>query len=144
MQRKTVFEALHRLPAQLLVVDGLARVLVVPVIPRFKVAAVNSARSAYDNAEATSELEMEDIKREQDRQSKPAAPVNLALVVGLLTLTIRSEGMQQKIFLVVLVFVLFGVLSGVRPDSLAAGRMGAIPPVDSWTASDRPCAAETP
>lgn len=76
--KKTIFEILDGRPAQILVVAGLALVLAAPLIPQFKQAAVNSARSAYDNAEAMIELDMEDIKREQERQSKPSTAVNLA------------------------------------------------------------------
>ncbi|HUO84084.1 MAG TPA: hypothetical protein VM534_03130, partial [Thermoanaerobaculia bacterium] len=48
----------------------------------------------------------------------------LALLVGLLVLTVRAEGPTQKIYLVILVVVLFSALSGVRLDLLAAGHMG--------------------
>jgi hypothetical protein len=190
--KKTIFEKLDGLPAQVLVVAGLALVLVAPLIPQFRMGAVQSARSAYDNAEAMIELDMEDIKREQERQSKATPAINMSaltfeqqqtenqqrqaklaelqrvadekrealmkrydrtvlkrnlleaqrdtagmrwhllvgalgtigLIVGLLTLTVRSDGMTQKVFLIVLLMVLFGALSGVRLDFLAAGQMG--------------------
>jgi hypothetical protein len=190
--KKSIFETLDGAPAQILVVAGLALVLFEPLIPQFKMGAVNSARSAYDNAEAMIELDMEDIKREQERQAKPPASMNMtgmtfeqqqaenqqrqaklaelqrvsdekrealmkrydrtvlkrnllvaqrdaagmrwhlvigwlgsiALIVGLLTLTVRADGMQQKVFLIILLIVLFGALSGVRLDFLAAGQMG--------------------
>jgi len=190
--KKSVFEILDGPPAQILVVAGLALVLFAPLIPQFKMGAVNSARSAYDNAEAMIELDMEEVKREQERQAKPPASGSLtamtfeqqqvenqqrqaklaelqrvadekrealmkrydrtvlkrnllvaqrdaagmrwhlvlgwlgsiALIVGLLTLTVRADGMQQKVFLIVLLIVLFSALSGVRLDFLAAGQMG--------------------
>lgn len=191
MEKKTIFGTLDGMPAQILVVAGLALALFAPLIPQFKMAAVSSARSAYDNAEALINLEMEDIKREQESQSKqdsailasmtfeqrqaqvqqqqnrqaelqrvadekrkelmkrydrPALKRNLlmaqrdaagmrwhmiigwvgtlALIIGLLTLTVRSEAMAQKIFLIVLLLVLFSALSGIRLDVLAAGQMG--------------------
>lgn len=48
----------------------------------------------------------------------------LFLLVGLLTLTLLSEGMRQKILLVVLLVVMFSSLSGVNLDFSAQGRMG--------------------
>jgi hypothetical protein len=49
---------------------------------------------------------------------------SLLLIVGLLALTATTAGVTQKIFLVVLLLVLFSALSGVRVDFLAAGQMG--------------------
>jgi hypothetical protein len=191
MERKTIFTSLNGTRAQVLVVAGLALTLFAPLIPQFRLSRVNSARTAYDNAEALIELEMEEIKREQERQNKQDNVVlasmtyeqrqvesaalqkrqaelqrvaddkrealkkqydrtqlkrrlllaqrdaagmpwhsvigwigSLALIIGLLTLTVLSEGMTQKIYLVVLLLVLFSALSGVRVDFLAAGQMG--------------------
>jgi hypothetical protein len=49
---------------------------------------------------------------------------NAMLLIGLLILTLESEGTRQKIALVVLVVVLFSALSGVSLNFLAAGSMG--------------------
>lgn len=191
MKGKNLFEMLEGFPAQVLVIGGLALVLFAPLIPQFKLAAVSSARSAYDNAEAMIELEMEEIRREQEKANKQddemmasmtyeqrqtrmeeqrkkqkelervadekreelkkrfdrtslkremliaqknAAGMRwhlvlgwlgrLALIAGLLTLTVRAEGVTQKIYLVVLLIVLFSALTGVQLGFLAAGQMG--------------------
>jgi hypothetical protein len=179
------------MPAQILVVAGLALTLFTPLIPRFRYAAVDSARMQFDNAEAMINLEMEELQKEQERerqqsnlalagmsweqqqvhnqeQQKRNAEMQrvaeekrealqkqydrtalkrrhllaqndaagmrwhllvgwlgeFALIVGLLALTATSSGVTQKIFLVVLLVVLFSALSGVRLDFLAAGQMG--------------------
>jgi hypothetical protein len=70
MERKTLFQTLEGRPAQILVVIGLALTLLTPLFPRIRYAAVERARSSYDNAEAMIELEMEEIKREQEREAK--------------------------------------------------------------------------
>lgn len=191
MERKTLFQTLEGRPAQILVVIGLALTLLTPLFPRIRYAAVERARSSYDNAEAMIELEMEEIKREQEREAKDNNVVlagmtweqqqaatqerqkraaelqriadqkrdelkkrydrttlkrrlltaqtsasgmwwhtiigwigSLLLIVGLLALTATTAGVTQKIFLVILLLVLFSALSGVRVDFLAAGQMG--------------------
>jgi flagellar motor protein MotB len=48
----------------------------------------------------------------------------LLLLVGLLVLMLQSEGLRQKVILVVLLVVMFSALSGVNLDFLAQGRMG--------------------
>ncbi|HUF17538.1 MAG TPA: hypothetical protein VMS12_05790 [Thermoanaerobaculia bacterium] len=191
MERRTIFQTLDGRPAQILVIAGLALVLLTPLIPRFRYAAVESARSASDNAEAMIELEMEEIIREQELEVKKnneavagmpwdqqqasaearqkritelqrlaeekreelrkrfdraqlkrsyleaqrnAAGMrwhllvgwlgNVLLIVGLLALTATASGVTQKVFLIILLLVMFSALSGVRVDFLAAGQMG--------------------
>ena len=191
MERTTIFQALEGRPAQILVIAGLALTLMTPLFPNARYAAVERARSSYTNAEEMVELEMEEIKREQERESKENNVVapgtswdqqqaaaqqrqarltelqrladekreelrkrydrtklkrqllaaqtsasgmwwhsvigwagSLLLIVGLLVLTATSTGMTQKVFLVILLIVLFSALSGVRIDFLAAGQMG--------------------
>lgn len=191
MERKTIFQTLEGRPAQMLVVAGLALTLLTPLFPRIRHAAVERARSSYSNAEELIELEMEEIKREQEREGKEnnvalagmtfeqqqastqqrqqrAAELqriadekreelkkrydrtklkrqvltaqnnasgmwwpgiigwigSVLLIIGLLTLTATTAGVTQKVFLVVLLLVLFSELSGVRVDFLAAGQMG--------------------
>lgn len=48
----------------------------------------------------------------------------LLLLLGLLILTVQSEGVRQKVLLVVLLVVMFSALSGVNLDFQAQGRMG--------------------
>jgi len=48
----------------------------------------------------------------------------LLLIVGLLVLMLQSEGLRQKVILIVLLVVMFSALSGVNLDFLAQGRMG--------------------
>jgi hypothetical protein len=191
MERKTIFQTLEGRPAQILVVAGLALTLLTPLFPRIRHAAVERARSSYSNAEELIELEMEEIKREQEREGKETNVVlagmtfeqqqassqqrqqraaelqriadekreelkkrydrtklkrqlltaqtnasgmwwhgiigwigSVLLIIGLLTLTATTAGVTQKVFLVVLLLVLFSELSGVRVDFLAAGQMG--------------------
>ncbi|HUP62182.1 MAG TPA: hypothetical protein VNA69_17380 [Thermoanaerobaculia bacterium] len=49
---------------------------------------------------------------------------NAMLLIGLLVLTLESEGMRQKVALIILLVVLFSALSGVSLNFLAAGSMG--------------------
>ncbi|HLG17937.1 MAG TPA: hypothetical protein VJH03_26075 [Blastocatellia bacterium] len=49
---------------------------------------------------------------------------SLMLVLGLLVLTLQSEGVRQKVVLIVLLVVMFSALSGVNLDFVAQGRMG--------------------
>lgn len=49
------------------------------------------------------------------------------LLLGLLTLTFQSEGTRQKIYLIVLLVVMFSSLSGVNLDVAAQGHMGDAP-----------------
>lgn len=51
----------------------------------------------------------------------------LMLLLGLLVLTLQSEGLKQKVILIVLLVVMFSALSGVNLDFLAQGRMGEAP-----------------
>jgi hypothetical protein len=191
MERKTIFQTLDGRPAQILVVAGLALTLLTPLFPRMRYAAVERARSSFSNAEEMIELEMEEIKREQEREGKENSAAlggmtweqqqaanqqrqqrtaelqriadekreelkkrydrtklkrqlltaqnsasgmwwhtiigwlgSVLLIVGLLVLTANATGVTQKVFLVVLLLVLFSALSGVRVDFLAAGQMG--------------------
>jgi len=56
----------------------------------------------------------------------------LMLLVGLLALTIQSEGVRQKVLLVVLLVVMFSALSGVNLDFLARGSLGeSLPQTES-------------
>jgi len=48
----------------------------------------------------------------------------LLLLVGLLVMMLQSEGLRQKVILVVLLVVMFSALSGVNLDFTAQGRMG--------------------
>lgn len=53
----------------------------------------------------------------------------LFLLVGLLTMTVQSEGTKQKVLLIILLVVMFSALSGVNLDFTAAGHLGdARPP----------------
>lgn len=52
----------------------------------------------------------------------------LLLLLGLLVLTVQSEGVKQKVLLIVLLVVMFSALSGVNLDFEAQGRMGGPPP----------------
>jgi hypothetical protein len=53
----------------------------------------------------------------------------LLLLLGLLILTLRSDGLRQKVLLIVLLVVMFSALSGVNLDFLAQGRLGEPPRV---------------
>jgi hypothetical protein len=52
----------------------------------------------------------------------------LFLIIGLLTMTILSEGMRQKVLLIILLVVLFSALSGVNLDFRAQGHLGEFSP----------------
>ncbi len=52
----------------------------------------------------------------------------LALLLGLLVLTVQSEGMRQKVLLLVLLVVLFSSLSGVHLNFGASGQLGTATP----------------
>lgn len=191
MERKTIFQALDGRPAQILVLAGLALTLLTPLIPSARYAAVDRARSSLNNAEEMIKLEMEELEREQERETKESQAAlagmgweqqqaatqqrqqrvaelqriadekreelkkrydrtklkrqllsaqtaasglwlhgvvdwlgSVLLIVGLLALTATASGLTQKVFLVILLVVLFSALSGVRLDFLAAGQMG--------------------
>lgn len=51
----------------------------------------------------------------------------LLLLIGLLVMTVQSEGVRQKVLLAILLVVMFSALSGVSLDFLAQGRMGSSP-----------------
>jgi len=53
---------------------------------------------------------------------------SVMLLVGLLTLTIQSEGARQKVLLVILLVVMFSALSGVNLNFLARGSLGETSP----------------
>jgi hypothetical protein len=52
---------------------------------------------------------------------------HLLLLLGLLVLTFQSEGVRQKVLLVVLLVVMFSALSGVNLNFLARGSLGEAP-----------------
>jgi len=52
---------------------------------------------------------------------------NLLLVLGLLVLTVQSEGAKQKVLLIILVIVLFSAITGMNLDFSAEGHMGQLP-----------------
>lgn len=52
----------------------------------------------------------------------------LMLLVGLLVLTIQSEGVRQKILLIVLLVVMFSALSGINLNFQAQGNLGESQP----------------
>ena len=204
-----LFAKLDGTPAHVLIIAGLALTLFAPLIPNFKIAGVASARMEADQADALIELDLADLKREQDKERKEelrqaqgneisfvgltpeemqkrqeearkrdadrqkreearqktleqkqedlkkkydnvvlkravlaaqssAAGMHwhlvlswlgrLALLAGLLVLTIQSEGPRQKVLLVVLLVVMFSSLSGVNLDFLARGNLGESTP----------------
>jgi hypothetical protein len=49
------------------------------------------------------------------------------LLIGLLVMTLESDGMKQKVALAVLMVVLFSALSGVNVNFVAAGSLGDSP-----------------
>ena len=51
----------------------------------------------------------------------------LLLLVGLLVMTVQSQGLRQKILLLVLLVVMFSALSGVNLNFAAQGNMGESP-----------------
>lgn len=50
----------------------------------------------------------------------------LLLILGLLILTVQSEGAQQKVILILLLVVMFSALSGVNLDFGAQGHLGEV------------------
>jgi len=48
----------------------------------------------------------------------------LLLILGLLILTVQSEGVRQKVILIILLIVMFSALSGVNLDFGAQGHLG--------------------
>ncbi|MBS1789335.1 MAG: hypothetical protein JST85_16540 [Acidobacteria bacterium] len=55
----------------------------------------------------------------------------LMLLVGLLVLTIQSEGLRQKVLLIVLLVVMFSALSGINLNFMAQGNLGESQPETS-------------
>lgn len=51
----------------------------------------------------------------------------LMLLLGLLALTVTSEGLKQKVILVILLVAMFSSLSGVNLDFASIGHMGEYP-----------------
>jgi hypothetical protein len=202
-----VFAKLGGAPAQILIIVGLVFVLAAPLIPRFKSARVARAQTEFTQVDTLMELDLDDLKRTQDRERKAdsdaaqrenAAPINYSLpaeevqkqqqerqaaqqkrqeketerqkvfddkkeelkkkydsnarkrafveaqvaasgmrwhlvllflgnamlLIGLLILTLESDGMRQKVALIILLVVLFSALSGVSLNFLAAGNLG--------------------
>lgn len=52
---------------------------------------------------------------------------NVMLLIGLLVLTLQSEGVRQKVALIILLVVMFSALSGISLNFLAAGSLGERP-----------------
>lgn len=202
-----LFEKLNGAPAQVLIVIGLVLVLAAPLIPNFKSASVARAQTQFSQVDTLMELDLDDLKRTQERERKEdaeaaeresAAPINYALgadeiqkqqqerqakaetrqakekerqkifddkkeelkkkydsnarkralmeaqvessgmrwhlvllflgnvmlLIGLLVVTLESEGVRQKIALVILLVVMFSALSGISLNFLAAGSLG--------------------
>ena len=190
--------------AQLAIVAGLVLVLTSPLIPIFKTARVARAQTELNQMDTLVQLDLDDLKRSQDRERKEDAaaaerdstPLNYTLgaeevrkqqqqrlanqqkrqereserrkafddkqeelrqkydanarkralveaqvaasgmrwhrvlsvlgyfllIIGLLAITLESDGMRQKVALVVLLVVLFSALSGV--SLVVAGSLG--------------------
>lgn len=202
-----VFSRLSGAPAQIMIVLGLVFVLAAPLVPSFKSARVARAQTDFNQVDTLMELDLEDLKRTQERERKEdleasqrenATPIdfslgqeviqkqqqdraaseekrqakerdrlkvfddkteelkkkydstarkrawveaqvaasgmrwhlvllflgNAMLLIGLLVLTLESEGMRQKVALIILLVVMFSALSGVSLNFLAAGTMG--------------------
>jgi hypothetical protein len=51
----------------------------------------------------------------------------LLLLLGLLTMTIKSEGLKQKIILIILLVAMFSSLAGINFDFVTLGHMGDNP-----------------
>jgi ABC-type multidrug transport system fused ATPase/permease subunit len=191
--------------AQLVIVAGLVLVLTAPLIPVFKTARVARAQTELNQMDTLVQLELDDLKRSQDRERKEDAeaaerdnstPLNYALgaeevrkqqqqrlanqqkrqereserrkafedkqeelrqkydanarkralveaqvaasgmrwhrvlsvlgyfllLIGLLAITLESDGMRQKVALIILLVVLLSALSGV--SLVVAGSLG--------------------
>lgn len=203
-----VFPKLDGTPAEILIIVGLVLLLAVPMITSFRSAGVAKAQTELTQVDSLSELDLDDLKRTQERERKAdaeaaerenAAPLNygsmlpdeiqkrqqerqaalekrqerererqkvfdekteelkkkydanarkrnlleaqaaasggrlhyvllflgnVALLLGLLVITLQSSGLRQKIALVILLVVMFSALSGVNLTFLTAGSMG--------------------
>lgn len=191
--------------AQLVIVVGLVLVLVAPLIPIFKTARVSRAQTELNQMDTLMQLDLDDLKRSQDRERKEdsdaaerenSTPLNYALgadevqkqqkqrlanqhkrqekerdrqralddkqeelkqkydanarkralveaqvaasgmrwhrvlavfgylllLIGLLAITLESDGMRQKVALIILLVVLFSALSGI--NFVVAGSLG--------------------
>ncbi|MDD5542332.1 MAG: hypothetical protein PHX83_04090 [Acidobacteriia bacterium] len=183
MDGKNYFSRLDGTPAQILIVLGLLLVLAVPLIPRFREAAIDSARVRSDQAGQMIQLDMEKFNRDQteernrinsdsnlpleERTKKLQALTDAAnqkndelekkydsntlkrelleaqanaagsriqfviswlgrlmLLLGLLVITLQSEGARQKVILVILLVVMFTTLSGINFDFATIGHFG--------------------
>jgi hypothetical protein len=51
----------------------------------------------------------------------------LMLLLGLLTMTLRSDGLKQKIILIILLVAMFSSLAGINFDFVTLGHMGDYP-----------------
>jgi flagellar motor protein MotB len=82
-----VFSKLNGAASQALVVIGLVFVLAAPLIPSFKAARVARAQTELSQVDTLTELDLDDLKRSQDRERKEdvaaaerdQAPLNYAL-----------------------------------------------------------------
>jgi hypothetical protein len=202
-----LFQRLNGAPAQALIVAGLVLLLAAPLIPAFRSASVARAQTELSQVDALTELDLDDLKRNQEREQKDdleaaqrdnAAPINYALgaelvqklqqekqsreearqarekarqkvfddkkdelekkydsnarkralmdaqvtasgmrwhllwvflgnvmlLVGLMVITLESDGVRQKIALVILLVVMFSALSGISMNFLASGSVG--------------------
>ena len=207
-QKAGLFRQLNGTPAHVLIVIGLVFLLGAPLIPNFKGARVARAQTELAQMDQLLELDMEDLRRSQERERKAdqeeaqremSAPIdyssmtpeqigerqkqnqanqakrqereterqkvfedkqeelkkkydaherkralleaqiaatgmrwhlvlsflgNLALLLGLLVVTLESTGATQKVALVILLVAMFSALSGVSLNFLTVGSMG--------------------
>ncbi len=208
MDKDGVFSKLDGAPAQSMIILGLVLLLAVPMITSVRSAGVARAQTALNQVDSLSELDLDDLKRSQEKERKAdqeaaekenSTPLNYAtmppeqiqqhqqqrqasmekrqerererqkvfddkreelkkkydanarkrdllvaqasasggwshyvllflgnvlLLVGLLVVTLQSDGVRQKIALVILLVVMFSALSGVNLTFLTAGSMG--------------------
>jgi flagellar motor protein MotB len=208
MNKDGVFSKLDGAPAQLMIILGLVLLLAVPMITSYRSSGMARAQTALNQVDSLSELDLDDLKRSQEKERKAdqeaaekenSTPLNYAtmppeqiqqqqqqrqaamekrqerererqkvfddkreelkkkydanarkrdllvaqaaasggwshhvllflgnvlLLVGLLVVTLQSDGLRQKIALIILLVVMFSALSGVNLTFLTAGSMG--------------------
>lgn len=209
-KQASLFGRIDGAPAHVMIISGLFLLLVSPLLPSFKSARVARAHQELTQVEALLELDLEDLRRSQERERKEDAeaaasdvPIvdyaaspeeiqkqqqarsartaknqerererqkvleatqedlkkkydaherkrawlgaqiaatgmrwhlvlaflgNLLLLIGLIVVTLESEGARQKVALVILLVAMFSALSGVSLNFLTLGTLGDRPP----------------
>jgi hypothetical protein len=96
MDKDGVFARLNGTPAQAMIIVGLVLLLAVPMITSYRASGVARAQTAFNQVDSLSELDLEDLKRTQEKERKTdqeAAEKESSAVVNYATML--PEQIQQ-------------------------------------------------